>query len=1726
MCIPNSNDTDVSGRVLTNLSEAHQSEIRAALAQLRKQLLDLTAHNPLISFKHAKSGRYIRLVDELPDLIIQQLYDGKMLAFASVPEPSADELERWKDNGGDLIKMRPPVVDWAKKCGISDSYDLPLKYSDLGDRHHTNVRLQTLHYPDILEAKVSNLYRITRTMVEETGTNALHLTFGFLEWFESDSSEKAHHAPLYTLPVALEKGEIERRTNTYQYTLRIREDEVQFNASIARRLLDDYQFVLPEIDPEQLPEDYLSVVEEAIKARFPRWKVLRWGTLAMLNFSRLLMYRDLDPDNWPEGHALDGHPLVNAVIRRTDVKDGENAETISDKRIQTEYAIDDLKDIHDNYPLVDVADSSQHSALIDAISGRNLVIQGPPGTGKSQTITNLIAAALCKGKSVLFVSEKLAALNVVKHRMEKLGLGEFCLELHSHNTKKMGVVESIKQRYEKKYRDTRRLDELKERHGKLVRELNAHAERVNQPWKNTGITILEILVRCARYRKELHGEWEKLRIDRLTGDSWTSGHHAETLIEFEAYLKQLTLIGSELPDGVGIDSHPWRGIYAADLDGGSISQIMKLLRDWEESLKSLVQTVSALPGGHDDLIPRTTLNDVESLSNAIALMPNEVSDVDWTTLEIIHERGLCELDDLAKARHKLIESCINLGSLSLDKVVESKDILELEQVVDGLLGSGISPVTPLSSFKIIGNNSEEILTIIDRWSRRFSEYREYINNEVPPLLDPMMLSIDGLIQLQEIIGMNRKLMPKDINHRSERLLPNKCKEKLQDLKEQIQLLRNQREKHAKVFDLMVVRKSLDLGTIQKIVNKPSVLKRLFSQDYWKARKAIKAVMINPKEDWNPMTISSSLQDLESYFNLEDALASDFHWANTLGTAFQGIDTELERIDRIVGWHAELEERFRKADVSLFSDTELNASGNWLLEANERCFDAIMRFNEADLSNDIERIQYLFQLIIQVYDHHEIPNQAAIGNPHNEWLQLLGYLKEAVPNLLAHIPAFGENPPKTIGLAQKRLRRYLSIRESWAEHHAIFNEINANYFAERLPNEPLPPQVLIDAVAHTRQWCEWLDHPQTPRALSDEVKRRASKDFPSELRSWNERARQTIVAELSMREAFINFVSLQSEEWSNDGDLGVLNQRIAEAAKTEELLPNYLTFLRVRAILISKGFAKVCDQAERSGLPKIDIKSVYELLVASSLADEIFAENRMLRRFDGTMHTHKLADFRQCDQELLNQSKIRVAAQISNRDVPQGNRGARVSDHTDLELILREMEKQKRHIPLRQLLLRAGKAVQALKPCFMMGPRSVAQYLKPGSLEFDLLVIDEASQMRPADALGAVARCNQLVVVGDSKQLAPTSFFDRAIESDEEDEDQFEATVSESILDAVAPVFSRRQLRWHYRSRHPSLIAFSNRHFYENRLMLFPSPHYDGEALGIRCHYVNQGVFCDQVNVPEAQQVADRVRQLLLENSSLSLGVATMNSKQRDLVERLLEDHAKKDKIFAQALEVSLGNDEPLFIKNLENVQGDERDVMIISCTYGRNAAGVRVMQRFGPINSTEGGRRLNVLFTRSRFRMEIFTSMLSSDVVVSEQSSEGVLALRGILRYAESGAIEGAKISGREPDSDFEIAVAQILQDHGYEVACQIGVAGFFIDIGVKHPERDGEYILGVECDGAAYHSSKSARDRDRIRQEVLESMGWTINRIWSTDWFRDPNKAIKPVLETIQMKLNYKSSI
>jgi very-short-patch-repair endonuclease len=410
---------------------------------------------------------------------------------------------------------------------------------------------------------------------------------------------------------------------------------------------------------------------------------------------------------------------------------------------------------------------------------------------------------------------------------------------------------------------------------------------------------------------------------------------------------------------------------------------------------------------------------------------------------------------------------------------------------------------------------------------------------------------------------------------------------------------------------------------------------------------------------------------------------------------------------------------------------------------------------------------------------------------------------------------------------------------------------------------------------------------------------------------------------------------------------------------------------------------------------------------------------------------------------------------------------------------------------------------------MMGPQAVAQYLTPGAVTFDLVIMDEASQLRPEEAIGAVARGRQLVVVGDSKQLPPTSFFSRLGQTGD-DGAQFTTTDAESILDVCSSHFHPpRPLRWHYRSQHHSLIAFSNQQFYRSNLIVFPSPFGQSSRLGVRATYLADAVYDNQTNLREAERVVDAVAEHITTRDNESLGVVTLNIKQRDLIAELLDERLRHLSEADAYREQWAGEGQQLFVKNLENVQGDERDAIIISTTFGKPPGSGSVRQNFGPISRQGGWRRLNVLFTRARRSVALYTSPRPDDIVVDGSTPEGTRALRNYLEYARTGSLDVPVDDGREPDSDFEVAVISLLRSRGYEVTPQLGVAGFRIDIAVRHPDAPGTYLAAIECDGASYHSAQSVRDRDRIRQEILESLGWRgrIWRIWSTDWFRSPRQ-------------------
>ena len=620
--------------------------------------------------------------------------------------------------------------------------------------------------------------------------------------------------------------------------------------------------------------------------------------------------------------------------------------------------------------------------------------------------------------------------------------------------------------------------------------------------------------------------------------------------------------------------------------------------------------------------------------------------------------------------------------------------------------------------------------------------------------------------------------------------------------------------------------------------------------------------------------------------------------------------------------------------------------------------------------------------------------------------------------------------------------------------------------------------------------------------------------------------ETIREEANHRQEVEKLLALRWENYGLSGNFentvyashlnlsGQWRNRLAE-------LPAWVTYFHNRQETRLAGLSVLVDFAEKHLLSDKEISDSFNRLLSRQALEHAFNAEPELSRFDGKAHTDRVATFREMDHIRKDLARLSILDQHANGIPPKMQSGA-------TGIVLGEVNKQRNHKAIRQLLRLAGPAVQALKPVFMMSPLSVAQFLEPGAVKFDLLVIDEASQVQPVDALGAIARCKQIVVVGDDKQLPPTSFFSKVASNTEGSEDDLmedSGVVKANELESVLSLCKARglkdtMLRWHYRSRHHSLIAVSNKEYYENKLFIVPSPYHAGVALGLRFRPV-PGIYDrgnTRTNPIEARAVAEAVIEHAIHETNYSLLVAAFSGAQQraiqDQIECLRIERPEAEKFF------TMHPHEPFTVKNLENVQGDERDIVFLSVGYGRDKDGYIAMQ-FGPLSSEGGQRRLNVLISRAKRRCEVFASISDHDIDLSKTKSLGVRGLKEYLQFARTGQLSVAEQSGRPMDSPLEEAVKSAIErELGYEVHSQVGASGFFIDLALVDPEHKGRYVLGIECDGVAYHSSPSARERDRLRQSVLEGQGWTMHRLWGIDFFR------RPADEIAKIKVAYEKAL
>lgn len=557
--------------------------------------------------------------------------------------------------------------------------------------------------------------------------------------------------------------------------------------------------------------------------------------------------------------------------------------------------------------------------------------------------------------------------------------------------------------------------------------------------------------------------------------------------------------------------------------------------------------------------------------------------------------------------------------------------------------------------------------------------------------------------------------------------------------------------------------------------------------------------------------------------------------------------------------------------------------------------------------------------------------------------------------------------------------------------------------------------------------------------------------------------------------------------------------------------------RRRTEALDLELGAVVNGIEHGRVPAEEIEDTFYAAYCAWWSGAVIGEDEVLRTFSTAEHFDAIEKFRQLDTQFQNLTGAQIAARLSGK-VPGPNQE---KASPAWGILRREMGKKIRHMPVRQLVKEAPDALTTLKPCLMMSPLSVAQYLSADHAHFDVVIFDEASQITVWDAVGALARGKQVIVAGDPKQMPPSNFFARS-DDDPNGELDVEGDL-ESILDEMLGAsIPQRTLNLHYRSRRESLIAFSNSRYYDNSLVTFPAPvHPDRGIQLIRPEGFYVRGSAGRHNEGEARAVVAEVLKRLTHADpavkKASIGVVTFNSEQQSLIENLLDEaRGRQPEIeWAFSRESTL---EPVFVKNLETVQGDERDVILFSVTYGPDQ-GNHVTMNFGPLNRAGGERRLNVALTRARSEMVVFSTLDPNRIDLSRTSARAVADLKHFLEYAEHGpSALGAAVHGSKGDfeSPFEMFVARALRARGWDVHTQIGVSAYRIDLGIVHPDFPGRYLAGIECDGAMYHSSAFARERDKIRQSVLEGLGWTLFRIWSTDWWTHAAMALDTVHQAL----------
>ncbi len=1614
----------------------------------KSRLIDLSRRNNLLYFKPSMRGSLV-VTSPNPDTIFNRLVVRRR------------HLRFWYPPKEKQIQPQP----YANGSAVTE-----------GQATTSRLICDGISRTDLVRT-LKNLNRRSVSDYRERGVRILQAYFGMLIWRDKETSEEVR-SPLVLVPI-----ELTRKSFREPYAISVPpvEEEAVLNPALQVGLKSDFKIELPPL-PEDWESKLLTEYFEAVRRTVEDlgWKVEETVGIGLFSFHTLVIYNDLDAN----AGVIKQHPIIRAIAG---IKEEE---PLTKEALPEEKDVDRIEPPQKTFQVLD-ADSSQRISIEYALRGQSFVMQGPPGTGKSQTIANIIAECIAQGKSVLFVSDKMAALEVVYKRLREVGLSHFCLELHSSKANKQEVVAELKRCLDEQLvprklpseHDFEKLTTLRD-------NLSSYVTALHQKQPNLQKTAYEVLGQLSSLENVPFVPVELPNPGSLT---------PQRLAELESLMAQLKNVWKVAEE----KDFPWLG-YKADTYNLEVRSELIWALDTLISTIDQLRTESAKFASQLGLEAPPTFESVNWLIDVSKqLKESPKPEASWVTHPSLNglimgaEEYKATSDWCKATRGRLTERYKPaFFSLPLSESEEVEDALSAVNKL--LLHAHLEESELLQKREKLWSFASDAQTLTKEWEENSKKLAPMLG------LSADNPTIDGMRQLVRIA----LFCFSEDKPESRWLEP----EKLEQVKETVAKAKKAYQEHNALrmkleqtydADKLV---ELDLDELSKrFRDKYQGSLRLLRPSFYRDQRELASLTHEGKV---PDTVLQDLAEARKLKALKAEIQAESEQVRSvLGDFYRGYDTDFSRVEQAIEFTSEILKLSTAVPVARFfargsePPMEVKQIGSQLKQSVAKWDQHVSELGAllpADLPNSGMAVQETSLVLLREWAQaverqlgvlYEITTETldtCKGEAPENYKQLIADLKDAERVRKKEAEFLEESP-----LLQKKFGgRFSDLDTNWDEILAVLDWTKK--FQELFGSSNIP-EPLVDIIAGGAECAP------------------SNSGVTSSLKATLE----TLAAFESRYENPPTFQGKKLEETS----LKSLHDRMEWLRERVDDLQVWIDFKALKNQFSLRGLDTFFERITRNQPAANELVDIFRKGAYQEWINHLYNEDPNLGKFRRENHEHLIEEFRKLDQELIGLTPNRVIEEANTRK-PQDI--LIQADNSEVTTLLREAAKKRRLMPIRALLQRIPNLLFRIKPCLLMSPISVSQFLAPDLMQFDLILFDEASQIVPEDAIGPIYRGKTIVVAGDNKQLPPTSFFQKSMleEIDWDEISDEDAEVFDSILEECMGIgLPVKTLRWHYRSKHEELIAFSNNRFYDDTLITFPSPMAKTDTLGVKMVYVEDGVYDrggKRDNLREAEEAADLVFEHFRLYPKKTLGVVTFSIAQMESVEDAIDRRRRQHPEFEHFFKED--RLEGFFVKNLENVQGDERDVIIISVGYGYDHLGQMTMN-FGPVNKPGGERRLNVAITRAKEKTMLVTSIKAEDVKVDSGSAEGVAVLRGYLEYAEKGpeALELAHIKSGKLESPLEEDVAMVIQRAGYDVVPKVGWSGCPIDIGVADPQMPGCYLLGVEFDGSTYQSINSARDRDRLREQVLKQLGWKIHRIWSPAWVARRESEMRRLTEALE---------